>query len=469
MASRFWVGGTGTWDGSSTTHWAATTGGASGASVPGATDTVTLDGNSGGGIITVNTNFSIISLTMGAFTGTLDFSTNNNSPTLQTFNNSGTATRTLNMGSGTWSITGNAATVWNSGTTTGLTFNAGTSNLNFTYSGATGTRTISPGSALIYYNFSITAGSDTVSQSVGLVTSNNFSTVGFTGIYNKAAQSLSIGGNFTLGSGSTWTSTGSSVTLTSSSTSLITTNGVNINQNITINGTGIFTLAGNIDITGTNITTFTVTLGTFTTNNFNLNASIFNSNNGNTRTINMGSSIFTLVGTGGAWNTTNVTGLTLNPGTSTILINNASATIKTFASGNMRFNNLTFDGIGTGIFMIGNGANTLIFNNITVTNTAAHTVQFFSGSIIIANTLTWSGTVSNLITFQSNNAGSPYFLNINHTIVSLDYVSFQDAQQIGDSRFFAGIHSTNVSGNQQIIFTAPTQITGPFPTFFRQS
>jgi hypothetical protein len=34
MADRYWVGGTGTWDGTSTANWAASSGGGSGASVP---------------------------------------------------------------------------------------------------------------------------------------------------------------------------------------------------------------------------------------------------------------------------------------------------------------------------------------------------------------------------------------------------------------------------------------------------
>ena len=47
MAARYWVGGSGTWDTSSTANWAATSGGASGASAPISTDTVTFDTNSG--------------------------------------------------------------------------------------------------------------------------------------------------------------------------------------------------------------------------------------------------------------------------------------------------------------------------------------------------------------------------------------------------------------------------------------
>jgi hypothetical protein len=133
MASRFWVGGAGTWDASDTTHWAASSGGAGGQSVPGASDTATFDGSSGGGTVTVNTDFTIATLTMGAFTGTLTFATNNNSPTIGSFSVTGAGARTLNLGSGTFTLTGlGGASAWDSTTTTNLTFNAGTSVLSFT-------------------------------------------------------------------------------------------------------------------------------------------------------------------------------------------------------------------------------------------------------------------------------------------------------------------------------------------------
>jgi hypothetical protein len=131
MASRFWVGGTGTWDASDTTHWSATSGGATGASVPTTTDTVTFNGSSGGGTVTVNTTVDVTSLTMGAFTGTLTFATNNNNVTLQSFSGTGTGTRTLSMGNGTWTITA-AGAAWDITTATNMTLNANSSNLKFT-------------------------------------------------------------------------------------------------------------------------------------------------------------------------------------------------------------------------------------------------------------------------------------------------------------------------------------------------
>lgn len=49
MANRYWVGGTGTWDASTTTNWSATSGGAGGASAPTSADNVFFDGGSDAG------------------------------------------------------------------------------------------------------------------------------------------------------------------------------------------------------------------------------------------------------------------------------------------------------------------------------------------------------------------------------------------------------------------------------------
>jgi hypothetical protein len=46
MANRYWVGGSGNWNTTDTTHWSATSGGASGAAVPTSADNVFFDANS---------------------------------------------------------------------------------------------------------------------------------------------------------------------------------------------------------------------------------------------------------------------------------------------------------------------------------------------------------------------------------------------------------------------------------------
>lgn len=157
MASRFWVGGTGTWDASDTTHWAASSGGAGGQSVPGTSDTVTFDGSSGGNTATVNATIAVQSITMSAFTGTLDFSANNNNVTLSSttaFVSTGAGTRTLNMGNGTWSLTATSGTIWNCAGNTNFTLNCNSSVIDYNAT-ATTVRTFA-GGAKTYNTFSVT-------------------------------------------------------------------------------------------------------------------------------------------------------------------------------------------------------------------------------------------------------------------------------------------------------------------------
>lgn len=76
MASRYWVGGHPTnnnWNqtGSGTTNWSATSGGAAGASVPGASDNVIFDGN-GNSASTISATITVLSFTVvSGYTSTI--------------------------------------------------------------------------------------------------------------------------------------------------------------------------------------------------------------------------------------------------------------------------------------------------------------------------------------------------------------------------------------------------------------
>ena len=173
MANRFWVGGAGTWDGSSTTHWAATSGGAGGQSVPGSADLVTIDSNSGTGTIVVNTNFNVLAITFNTASNiTLDFSVNNNSVTIgSSFTINGSSVRTLKLGSSVLTFTATATTnCWNlAAANTNLTFDAGTSTIKYTGASA-GTLTFTGGNQS-YWTFEIARGSGT-----GQITISNSNT-----------------------------------------------------------------------------------------------------------------------------------------------------------------------------------------------------------------------------------------------------------------------------------------------------
>jgi len=211
MANRYWVGGTGAWDNTSTTNWSATTGGAGGASAPTAADDVFFDASSGTAAIvtiqasalgrTVNVDKSDITLLLAGsptfaniftFTqGTLDLA--GNTLTALRFSTSNSNTRTIAFGAGSIVVTGNAATVV-AFQGSGLTL-TGSKNVVSNYSGATGTRTFSMSATGTTEdnvpNIAITAGTDTI---VGLGRVRTLDFTGFNGTYNSATTKTLFGG-----------------------------------------------------------------------------------------------------------------------------------------------------------------------------------------------------------------------------------------------------------------------------------
>ncbi len=253
MANRFWVGGTGTWDNSDTTHWALASGAGGGQSAPGAGDAVTFDGASGGGTVTVNATIGIQSLTCGAFTGTLDFSANNNNVTVTAASGvsiSGTGTRTINLGNGTWSFTTAASVNWTAATTTGLTFNANSSNLVFSGAGA---KTFA-GGGLTYATVTVnpfTAGASMTFT--GSATFTNFVANGPCNIFFPAATTQNITNGFT------WTGTPTGPVYISSSTdatagTISCANTCRLNwcalRRMTYSGGGTFSAVNSFDLGG---------------------------------------------------------------------------------------------------------------------------------------------------------------------------------------------------------------------------
>jgi len=77
MADRYWVGGTGTWDATTTTNWSATSGGAGGASAPTSVDNVIFNSASNATLytVTIGTNAVCSDLTAaGPASGNVTFS-----------------------------------------------------------------------------------------------------------------------------------------------------------------------------------------------------------------------------------------------------------------------------------------------------------------------------------------------------------------------------------------------------------
>lgn len=278
MATYFWVGGSGTWDASSTANWSSTSGGAAGATAPNSADTVIFDSASGTGTCTTaagsvcataSLNSATLGLTLGAnhtMSGTFTLTSGtltigNFILTCNIFSSSNGNTRNITFGSGSIDLTGNGATIWTNANSTNFTI-SGTSKVNCVYAGSTGTRTITsaaPNEANAI-NFNISAGSDTIAiganSALGAV---NFT--GYTGISAVNNATRTFYGDLTLAPNMTFAAGNPVTAFASTGTQNITLNGVTLDFRLIFNGVG-GTFAFQDALTQGSTRTFTITNGT---------------------------------------------------------------------------------------------------------------------------------------------------------------------------------------------------------------
>ncbi len=252
------------------------------------------------------------------------------------------------------------------------------------------------------------------------------------------------------------TAGGGTLVFESSGSSSITTVGLSIPWSFTFNRPGnTYTLQDALSMT----VGITLNYGTFDANDFNVTATFFSSNNSDTRILNMGNGTWTLTNTGSIWTTAVITGFTLNPEGSTIVVNNATATSKTFAGGGLTYNNLTVSGDN----VIISGANT--FNTLAV-NTAglANGLKLTVSIIQTITSLTTNGSVGNLAKLVSTTGGTQATIKKAASgVIVTDYMSIQDIalSTVNSPNWYAGANSTNVSGNTNITFAAQTYAPQP--------
>lgn len=379
--------------------------------------------------------------------GTLD--ANNKNITATAFSSSGAITRTLNMGSGTWTLTGNNTTVWNTAALSNFTF-IGTGVINCTYSGGTGTRTINTGTVFSTFaapDFRVTAGTDIVSITNLYAVNVNFT--GFNGTLAGAGAILTSG-NVTLAAASV-TYNGTITLSPQTGTSTFSTSGLSLLSGIVINGPATVQLADALTTSGQ----FTHTAGTFDANNMSVTIAKFNANTVGTKTLLMGNGTWTLTGnTGRIWDTAS-SNMTLNAGSSTIVMSDATANTKQFNGQVYTYNNLWLTGGGTGIFQIGLGTGSPnTFNNLKID--PGLTVQFFAGSTTNVSSFTVIGSSGSLITLTSTTNGTAWNLVKSGGGISVsNYLSLRDSAASPALTWYAGTDSVDVSGNRGWIFTRP--------------
>ena len=288
MAARFWVtGGTGNWD--STTNWSDTSGGASGASVPGSADTAALDASSGAGTVTLDISPDIQTLTCTGFTGTLAFGTNTIS-----LNSTGT----IFTGATTMTVTGTPLIILTNSSASARTIIAGlvteANSISFRITAGTGTLTLTSANARVR----------------DLDFTDGVNPTGFAG--SLANTFFEVCGNLKASTGMTVTAgTGALTFVATSGTKTIDTAGVTFDRPFTFNGVG-GTWQLQAALTSGATRTCTLTNGTLDLASYTLTTGIFSSSNANTRTLAFGTGKIVITGNNTTvFNTNTGTNLTI--------------------------------------------------------------------------------------------------------------------------------------------------------------
>jgi hypothetical protein len=403
MANRFWVtGGNENWN--STTNWSTSTGGASGASVPGSSDAAIFDASSGAGTAVLDISPTIQTLNCSGFTGTLAFGTNTIS-----LNSTGT----IFTGSTTMTVTGTPQIICTNSSATSRTISpqvvTEANSISFNVIAGTGSFTITSTHAVRSLDFT-----------------DGVNPTGFAGAFGNTSST--IYGNLKASTGMTRSAGGTLTFAATSGTQQITTNAIAFDCAITQNGVGgTVQLQDNLTMGSTRA--FTLTAGTLdlSSGNRTLSCGIFSSSNSNTRTITFGTGNITVTGNGATILTfATVTGLTITgtpvvnctyagatgtriintgaiPETQTISVNVTAGTdIFSIGGSGGSLKDVDLTGF-SGTFTLSSGKN--IFGNLTVGATVA---SWTAGASPITFTAT-SGTKT--ITTNNITVGSSFIFN----------------------------------------------------------
>jgi hypothetical protein len=411
MANRYWVGGTGTWNTSSTTNWSASSGGASGASVPTAADSVFFDQAS---TYTVTLTGALTCLDITVSAGTVTFS--------------GSGTPTI---SGSMSLV--AATVWNA---TGLiTFNATTTGNTITTNGVSLSASIT---------FNGVGGSWQLGSAL---------TTGATRVTTLTAGTLDLA-SYTLTSG-LFTSSNTNTRVMAFGTGKMVITGLNASVWTTSISTGL-TMTGTrtVEFTGVGTAgqTRTITGGSTTTDGTAANAvNMYFKAGVDIISLGTGNRVYgTLDFTGFSGSTiANIapqiygdlvlsTGMTVTSGTNIwTFVATTSQTITT--NGKTIDNPIRFNGIG-GTWAMQDALTLGSTRNLTMTN---GTLQLKSGTTNTVGALLTAGTNQKFL--QSTTPGTQATLSDSSDTNSVNYLTIRDINATGGAIFEAYVTNNNVN------------------------
>lgn len=202
---------------------------------------------------------------------------------------------------------------------------------------------------------------------------------------------------------------------------------------------------------------FRLTRGTFNKGSFNMTTASFGSTNSNTRTLNLGSGSWII--TGNFFDCTTGTNLTVTGGPIILrMVRGTNPSVfKSFLGGGKDWPIILVNsnnGASSGTMRIA-GENSI--NEIT--NDFSPTRIIFSPSNVhLVSQFSVNGTAGNLVTIDSNIAGTAFTITKGSGVVSANYLSIKDSSATGGALWYAA-NSVNVSNNTGWVFSAPPATT----------
>jgi hypothetical protein len=347
-------------------------------------------------------------------------------------------------------------TAWSAATITGFSY-TGTPTVNLSGNAASGvTRTIQHGSTAggteaNAVSFNITAGSDTISLTTNTIVEDLTFSGTFTGNLTNSART--IYGNLTFKSGMALNVGGNTTTLgATSGTQLLTSAALTLDFPISMNGVGGTTQLVDALIMGST-RQLTLVGGTFNSNSKNVTCGNFSYTGGGTKAFNLGTSVITIQGGSNTtgWVGTN-SGTTYTSVTSSTIVFTTTGTAA-FSGGQgtvlgNQFGTLRLAGVG-GTLFLGTNGNPTVARCVTLENTVSPCT--FTNSCTTAFTVdnfNVSGTAGNLVTFNSNVAGTAKIISKASGTVNAYYLNIQDSTASGGAVWYANssINGTNNTG-----------------------
>ena len=376
-------------------------------------------------------------------------------------------------GAGSWDLSAITGLSGDCGGNSGITFTTAQNNY---WVGGTGTwsvvgewanssggagasgRVPLPQDGVLFDANSISAGSQTVTVDMPRIGKDlNFTGTTNTPTINIASAATSYG-VVTFIAGMTPSGTGR-LTIRNRTDNNFTTGGVTGTWSYILSGIsgGSITLVGNLISTATSTGGCTIA-GEFDANDYNLTCNDFAFSSTPVSTASLGNGTWTAtISSGNAWNSLSAS-TTITPEGSLIVIENTSASNKTFGGGSHTFNDFLISNSGTGSITI-SGNNT--FSDFADDGSEAHSILFTVGSTQTVDTFTVSGTAGKLISIDSTTTGTHALVKSTAGRISRDYLDIQHSVATPDCTFFAGVNSTNdqataTAGSGWYFTTAPS-------------